>query len=153
MNATSTIGIYAGSFNPFHVGHLSIVNQAKEVFNKVIVAQGINPDKNYDDPYPLPEGYLAAINVEIRPYNCLLTTLIEKIEKQYSSSNVILVRGLRNGADLEYEQNLIAFLRGLKSDIKIVTFYCEPEFRHVSSSGLRGIARFSESEYKKYIVS
>jgi pantetheine-phosphate adenylyltransferase len=152
MKTNATIGLYAGSFNPFHVGHLSIVNQAKEVFNKVIVAQGINPDKNYDDSALFPESYLASINVETRSYNCLLTTLIEKIEQQYSATNVVLVRGLRNGADLEYEQNLIAFLRGFKPGLKVTAFYCDPIYRHVSSSALRGIQKFSEQEYRKYVV-
>ena len=57
-----------------------------------------------------------------------------------------------NGADLEYEQNLIAFLRGMKPNVKVAAFYCEPELRHISSSTLRGIRQFSEIEYNKYVI-
>ena len=41
----STLGIYAGSFLPCHVGHMDIVNQAKEIFDDLLIAQCINPEK------------------------------------------------------------------------------------------------------------
>jgi pantetheine-phosphate adenylyltransferase len=142
-----------GQFDPFTVGHLSIVKQAVEIFDKVIVAKGINPDKLNklpEDRYPLPTDALKALTVETRVYNTLLTELITELENEYF--NVVLVRGLRNGADLEYEQNLIAFLRGMKPGLKVTAFYCDPIYRHVSSSALRGIQKFSEQEYRKYVV-
>ena len=145
-----TLGLYAGSFDPFHVGHLSVVNQAVRIFDEVIVAKGKNPDKKRDDSYPLPVDYLKNIHVGVRVYDTLLTELITELENEFY--NVVLVRGLRNGADLEYEQNLIAFLREMNPNVKVATFYCEPQFRHVSSSTLRGIRQFSETEYKKYVV-
>ena len=154
MNTNPTIGLYAGSFDPFHVGHLSIVKQAIEIFDKVVVAKGINPEKLNklaEDRFPLPIEALKALHVDTRVYNTLLTELIEELENEYF--NVVLVRGLRNGADLEYEQNLIAFLRGIKPNLKITAFYCEPQFRHISSSALRGIRTFSEQAYKKYVVA
>ena len=40
-----TIGIYTGSFNPFHLGHLDILNKAKRMFDEVVIAVGHNPDK------------------------------------------------------------------------------------------------------------
>ena len=151
------LGIYAGSFAPFHVGHLDIVKQAAEVFDGVLVAQGINPQKRTAGgdivKYPLPTKFFADMfrnRVQTIVFSSLLTYLIETKEQDY---DVTLVRGLRSGADLEYEQNMVAFLRGMYSKIKVVAFYCDPKFRHVSSSGLRAIAEFSESEYKKYVVA
>jgi pantetheine-phosphate adenylyltransferase len=153
MNTNPTIGLYAGSFDPFHVGHLSVVKQAVEIFDKVIVAKGFNPDKKPQpkERYALPNEFLTNMGVDTRVYKTLLTELITELENDYF--NVILVRGLRNGADLEYEQNLIAFLRGMKPNLKVATFYCDPAFRHISSSALRGIREFSEQEYKKYVVA
>lgn len=153
-NNNPTIGLYPGSFDPFHVGHLSVVKQAIEIFDKVIVAKGINPEKHLGDRvvdrYALPAQFLHDMNVETRVYTTLLTDLIKELENDYF--NVVLVRGLRNGTDLEQEQNLIAFLRGMYPKLKVATFHCEPQFRHVSSSALRGIQKFSEQEYKKYVV-
>lgn len=153
MNTNPTIGLYAGSFNPLHIGHLSVIKQAVEVFDKVVVAKGINPQKTdkITNAYPLPVKFLKDMYVETRVYNTLLTDLIKELENEYF--NVVLVRGLRNGADLEYEQNLIAFLRGMYPQLKVATFYCDPSFRHISSSALRDIQKFSETEYKKYVVT
>ena len=153
MNHTNpTVGLYAGSFDPFHLGHLSVVKQARQIFDRVIVAKGINPQKktNINDEFPLPVQSFNNIGVETRVYKTLLTELITELENEFN--NVILVRGLRNGADLEYEQNLIAFLRGMKPNVKVAAFYCEPELRHISSSTLRGIRQFSEIEYNKYVI-
>jgi len=148
----TTLGLYAGSFSPFHVGHLDIVNQAMEVFEEVIVAQGVNPEKSDKlvSRYPLPERFLCDLGVKMTTYDTLLVDTIKHWEK---SHNVSLVRGLRNGADLEYEQNIVAFLKGMYPQIKVVAFYCDPKYRHISSSALRGIEKFSEEEYKKYVIT
>lgn len=155
MNEKMKVGIYCGSFNPFHLGHLSVVKQAIEIFPKLIIAKGINPaKKQIKDAYPLPSQFLTTfrhdIDVVVDSYDTLLVDYIKKLELEY---DVTVVRGLRNGADLEYEQNIVAFLRGMHPQIKIVAFYCDPAYRHISSSALRDIGHFSESEYKKYVVS
>lgn len=146
------IGLYAGSFKPFHVGHLDIVKQAIKVFDKVSVAKGINPEKeNIIDDYRLPTNTLSKISVGGTVFDGLLIDVIKEYEEVYNA-DITLIRGLRSGADLDYEQNFAAFLRGMKSDINIVAFYCHPEFRHISSSALRAIRQFSEEEYWKYVV-
>ena len=149
------MGIYAGSFSPFTIGHLDIVKQAMPIFDKVLVAQGINPEKLSNGimlKYPLPVRFLTSLGPEVYStvYDTLLTDLIKTWE---SECEVTLVRGLRNGADLEYEQNIVAFLKGMYPQIQVVAFYCDPKFRHISSSALRGIQKFSEDEYKKYVIS
>jgi pantetheine-phosphate adenylyltransferase len=67
------IGIYAGSFNPFHIGHLNILKKAEAIFDKVIVAQGVNPDKGNSEfnPPNLPN--------QIIQYQGLLTDMIENM--------------------------------------------------------------------------
>ena len=40
-----TVAVYTGSFNPFHKGHLDILNKAKRMFDEVVIAVGHNPDK------------------------------------------------------------------------------------------------------------
>ena len=47
------VGVYAGSFNPFHRGHYDILVKAEKIFDKVIVARGINPEKT-NELLPLP---------------------------------------------------------------------------------------------------
>ena len=145
------LGLYAGSFSPFHVGHLDIVKQATNVFDKVLVAKGINPSKCENDKYILPYKYFQEFDskVSAQIFECLLTDLIKAWERVF---DVTLVRGLRNGADLEYEQNMMAFLKDMHPTIKAVAFYCDPRYRHVSSSALRGIEKIAPEEFKKYAI-
>lgn len=144
------MGLYPGSFDPFHVGHLDIVHQAIQVFDRVLVSKGVNPDKHPNNRYDLPFDVLRGLSVQMDEYDTLLTDHIKRWEKE--EYDVTLVRGLRNGADLEYEQNLIAFLKEMYPQIKVVAFYCDPKYRHISSSALRGIEKFSYEEFKKYAV-
>lgn len=145
------LGLYAGSFSPFHLGHFDVLNQGLGVFDEVLVAKCINPDKTGIDFYPLPENFLRSLDgVKVKTWDGLLVDLIKTWEKHY---DVTLIRGLRSGADLDYEQNFAAFLRGMYPQVKIVAFYCDPKLRHLSSSALRGIRKISEDEYKKYVIS
>jgi pantetheine-phosphate adenylyltransferase len=145
----SRVGIYVGSFSPFHIGHLDIVRQSQKVFDDVYVVQAINPDKAMP-AIPLPVTFLLEMNVISATHSGLVTDYIKKWEGD--GYNVTLIRGLRSGADLGYEQNLVAFLRNMHPEIKVVFFLCDPKFQHVSSSALRGIRQFSEAEYRKYAV-
>lgn len=158
MNTKPTLGLYAGSFNPFHVGHLDVVKQAADIFDVIMIAQGINSSKIKaslpTDRHALPAQFLTTfrhdVEIQVDTYDTLLVDYIKKLEE---TSNVTLVRGLRRGADLEYEQNLVAFLRGMHPQIKVAHFMARPEFAHISSSALRDIRHFSEAEYRKYVVT
>lgn len=153
MNNRVTLGLYAGSFSPMHVGHLDILKQATTVFDEIVVAQGINSQKPQEEKFPLPAEFLHQFNsgISTRVYKGLLTDLVKELENEFF--DVVLVRGLRNGADLEYEQNLIAFLKDMHPNLKSVAFYCDQKFRHISSSQVRAIRSFSQEEYKRYVVS
>ncbi len=145
------LGLYAGSFNPFHLGHLDVLKQALGVFDEVLVAKCVNPEKEGIDLYPLPETFLCSMDkVLVKKWDGLLIDLIKIWEEHY---DVTLVRGLRSGADLDYEQNFAAFLKSMYPSIKIVAFYCNPNLRHISSSALRSIQKISDEEYKKFVIA
>ena len=143
------IGLYSGSFSPFHIGHLDIVRQAQMVFDDVEVIRAVNPDKKAAQS-TLPEKFLRSMNVACSSFSGLVTDLVKEYE--VGDTDVTLIRGLRSGADLGYEQNLVAFMRNMHPQINVVFFLCGPKFQHISSSALRGIRQFSETEYKKYAV-
>lgn len=143
------IGLYPGSFDPFHIGHLDIVRQAKAVFDAVFVVRAVNPDKKAASS-DLPSQFLQDMGASVLTHSGLVSDLVKQWEEK--GYDVTLIRGLRGGADLGYEQNLIAFLRNMHPQIKVVFFLCDPKYQHISSSALRGIRQFSEEEYKKYAV-
>jgi pantetheine-phosphate adenylyltransferase len=68
--------------------------------------------------------------------------------------DVIVVRGLRNGDDLNYEMNQLAFIQDFKKDVKTVFIACDKELAHISSSSIRLIKQFGGKEsVKKYLIS
>ena len=151
MQNRPRMGAYCGTFNPFHKGHLNVVEQAQKIFWRVLVSRGSNPDKNLARISDIPSDFLDSIDVYTDSYDNLLTDYIKETEKKYGW-DITLIRGLRNAADLGYEQNLITFLKGMMPELKVVFLICDPEFQHISSSALRGIRKFSEDEYQKYVV-
>lgn len=161
-----TIAIYPGSFNPLHIGHLNIIEKSERIFGKgnVIVAMGINPDKVSVDKSEFIEGkeseaisLAKTIKREVIVYNKFLHQLIEEYEILGKSKgedyNVVIIRGLRNGTDLDYEVNQLRFISDFKKDINVVYITCDKEFEHISSSAIRKIDQLGGYEMsKQYLV-
>lgn len=146
-NKTPKIGVYAGSFNPFHNGHLNILNKARKIFDKVIVAQGINPEK-----HTLESGGIDTVHVleylQTEQFTGLLTDYIN-LKEEYA--DITLIRGLRNGNDLAYEANQLRFMENLKPNLKIIFLLCDMEFEHISSSALRNLEKIRMGLSEPYI--
>ena len=101
------IGFYAGSFDPFTIGHLHIVKVASKIFDKVIVGVGINPKKTRRfDRIKMKEAiekllkYKSIKNVEV----IIFEGLTADVAKKYNAD--FLIRGVRNGIDYDFEENL-----------------------------------------------
>lgn len=143
------IGLYPGSFDPFHIGHLDICRQATNIFDEVVVVRAINPDKKPPQS-KLPENFLNDMKLKVSNQEGLVTDYVKSWEKH--GHDVTVIRGLRSGNDLAYEQNLVAFMRQMHPHLKVVFFLCDPKYQHISSSALRGIRQFSEEDYKRYAI-
>ena len=132
------VGIYAGTFNPFHIGHLSILEKAEMMFDKVIVAIGINPEKHSNLQ---PQTQLGGI-LPFHEVISFATLMVDLVERESALSDVTLVRGLRNGYDLDYEMNQLCFMQGMRPSIQVVYIPCDKNLEHISSSALKGLAIF-----------
>lgn len=162
-----TLAIYPGSFNPFTVGHQNIVEKAEKIFDEVIIAIGINPEKEGID------GAVAAFNdvnkimksraeskvkvlkqqlpsKNVEYYIGFLTDYVrQKEEKGY---NVVVVRGLRNGHDFDYEYNQTRFMWDQMPTLKIICMFCDPALMHVSSSAYRALEKVQPGSGHKYLA-
>ncbi|MBO7218848.1 MAG: pantetheine-phosphate adenylyltransferase [Clostridia bacterium] len=116
------IGFYAGSFDPFTMGHLHIVKVASKVFDKVIIGIGVNPAKSrrYSS-----ESLKQAIEHILKRENltnfeCVIYEgLTADVAKEHNAD--FLIRGLRNGSDYDFEENL-ALINYEVSDIDTIYF-------------------------------
>lgn len=149
-----TIAIYPGSFNKMHIGHINILEKAERIFGRgnVLIAVGVNPDKlstpKSDEDLHLLEQ---RINRKIITYNKFLHELIEDYEKE--GYKVVIIRGLRNGVDLDYEVNQYRFVDDFKKDVNVIYLTCDREYEHISSSAIRKIEQFGGPDMtKQYLV-
>lgn len=132
-------GLFAGSFNPFTIGHKSIVDRALELFDRVVIAVGVNLSKPCDDL----DDRLAAIKavyagdsrVAVVSYTGLTVDLCRRL------GVTAMIRGVRSVADFEYERNLADVNRNI-SGIETVILFSLPEQSWLSSSTLRELARY-----------
>lgn len=138
------IGVYCGSFNPWHIGHQSVLYQAENVFDKVIVARGINDTKKDIELEPLPKHITDRFQCE--EYSGLLTDYLNKMKDYFPP---VLIRGLRNANDLLEEQNLRQWLN--LDGFDVVYFMANQKYAHVSSSSIRMLRDKYPELVKDYI--
>ena len=89
--------IYPGTFDPWHEGHQDVLNKALEIFDNIIVLVGTNPDKGQRS-YPIPKFI---DNVRSEEFDGLLVDWIHSVNMPIHA----IIRGLRNGKDLEDERS------------------------------------------------
>ncbi len=141
MNSSlsSRTAVYTGTFDPVHLGHLDIVQRGCRIVDKLIVAVGVNPDKNtffsLEERVDLLQQVTRSYpNVEILPFTGLAVKFVRSMGAR------IMLRGLRTLSDMEYEFTMSLMNLNLDPEIETVFLMAKEEFSHVSSSLLRQIA-------------
>lgn len=134
------IALYAGSFSPMTVGHLSIITRALELFDRVVVCIGRNNSKETSEADRKNADHirraLARIpDVEVMEWDGLTVDAVRQVGARW------LLRGVRSVADYEYERSLADINRSL-SGIDTVILFAEPSLAHISSSLVRELRRF-----------
>lgn len=132
-----TTAVFPGSFNPFTIGHKSIVDRALGIFDRVVVAVGHNIDKPGDDIARRIEAIRRAFRdnsrVEVTSYSGLTAEFVKRIEAS------AILRGVRNIADFEYERNLADVNKEILG-VETVLMFSLPEYSYISSSMVRELA-------------
>ena len=131
--------VYAGSFDPITLGHLWMVEQGSALFDELVVAIGINPDKRYlfdlDDRLAmLREVTSGFANVKIESYeNMFLVRYAEQIRAEF------ILRGIRNEQDYSYERGMRYVNTELDGGVRSVFLIPPRELVEVSSSFVKGL--------------
>ncbi len=137
--AHQSIAVYPGSFDPFHVGHVAIVDRASQIFARVIV--GILKNTGKDSLFS-PEERLEIISeyykgndaVEVRSFSGLLVNFLD--ERGAS----IIIRGMRAVSDFEYEFQMALMNRRLAPHVETVFLTPKEEYTYLSSRLVREVA-------------
>lgn len=134
--------LYAGSFDPPTNGHLWVIKRGTRQFDKLVVAVGTNPDKNYTFSEAERIDMLQKIcrwfpgSIEVVSFkNSLLVHFAQEIHAQW------LLRGVRNEADFRYEVDMRDENNKIDRDIETVFIVPPPELRRISSSFVKGLTK------------
>jgi pantetheine-phosphate adenylyltransferase len=136
----SKIAIFPGSFSPFTVGHQSVVDRALPLFEKIIIAIGINSEKNEFFSIEERMQWIESVydknkKIEIKRYEGLTVDFCKN-----EGANFIL-RGLRDSHDFKFEKNIAQMNKDLNSKIETIFIITPPEMSHISSSLIRDIIK------------
>ena len=134
-------GVFVGSFNPFTIGHDSIVRRALPLFDRLVI--GVVGDNVHKPDMTSAEARMEAIRqlyadekrIEVKSYDGLAMDFAKAEGAQF------IVKGVRSVSDFEYEQWQADFNRRI-GDIETVLLFTEPEMASISSSALRELQHF-----------
>ena len=127
------IALFPGSFDPFTAGHEAILRRVLPLFDKVVVAVGVNSEKHYmfsvEERMALIRQRLADCStVEVTSYSGMTIDLCHKLGAQ------VIIRGIRTAADFEYEQTIAAVNRLQDPSIETLLLLADPEHVNISST-------------------
>ena len=136
--------LYPGSFDPLTNGHVDILRGAARLCDRLVVAIGVHPAKqpllSVDDRLGLietvggPIGREAGVAVEA----CTFDNLVVEFAREVGAT--ILIRGLRNGADLDYEMQMAGMNGAMAPWLQTVFLPANPGARHITATLVRQIA-------------
>ncbi|HOV35840.1 MAG: Phosphopantetheine adenylyltransferase [Bacteroidetes bacterium ADurb.BinA261] len=139
-NADKRIALFPGTFDPFTIGHESLVQRALGLVDEIVIAIGVNESKK---TYFSLEQRLDMIGnlyqneprVKVGYYDCLTIDFAKKTGAKY------ILRGIRSVNDFEYEKTIADMNRAL-SGIETFVLFTEPALTHVSSTQVRELLRY-----------
>lgn len=136
--------LYSGTFDPFTTGHLDIAVRAAKRCDQLIIAVLEKPD--YKSVFSTDERYQMVLlatasydNIEVIKFDGLLADIYNEVSAD------AIVRGLRNGVDLDYEIPMATINQKLNQDTETIFLISRGELSHVSSSNVRELGRLGEN--------
>ena len=134
------VAVFPGSFDPFTVGHESVLRRALPIFDRIIVMLGVNNTKNYlfsieDRKQMIEEVFDDESKIKVEIYNGLTIDFC----KQVGATHIL--RGLRTSADFEYERAIAQVNKKMHGSIETVFLLTLPEHTPINSSVVRDILK------------
>jgi pantetheine-phosphate adenylyltransferase len=132
------IAVFPGSFDPITIGHVDIVKRSIPLFDKIIVAIGVNTQKKYLFSLEQRTEWIKDVfkdypSIEVSSYNGLTINYCKEIGAQY------LLRGIRSASDFEYEKTIAHLNHTMESEIETILMLSPPEYSSISSTIVREI--------------
>ena len=136
------IAIFPGSFDPFTIGHASIVRRGLEMFDKIVIGVGYNANKRSfltleERVAAIEKVYASESRVKVVAYDNLTADLARREQARF------VLRGIRSVKDFEYERD-IAGINHRLSGVETVLLFTEPHYADISSTIVRELLAFGK---------
>jgi pantetheine-phosphate adenylyltransferase len=138
------VGLYPGSFDPITLGHVDIVHRAADLVDRLVIAVGAHHDKrplfSTDERVNLvhevlePVGVAARLDFAVDTYGGLT------VDAAKAAGAALVIRGLRDAGDFDYEMQMAGMNGALAPEIQTVFLASSPDTRHIAASLVRQIA-------------
>lgn len=133
-------GLFVGSFDPFTIGHNSIVRRALPLFDHIIIGVGVNERKKYmlsaeERVKRIKRLYADEPKIEVKAYSDLTIDFARREQATY------IIKGVRSVKDFEYEREQ-ADVNRLLSGVETIFLYAEPQLSSISSTMVRELQHF-----------
>ena len=143
------IAIVPGSFDPITYGHIDIIKRSAQLFDEVIVAILVNPDKKYlftleEREEMINESIKGFNNVKVDSFSGLLVNYAKKV------NSTVIVRGLRAVSDFEYEMQLTFMNKALDDNVETFYMMANKQYSFISSSIVKGVSGFG-ADLSKFV--
>jgi pantetheine-phosphate adenylyltransferase len=134
--------LFPGTFDPFTLGHHSLVARGLELVDEIIIAIGIHENKQTGLPLnerieTIRHLYREETRVRIEAYHSLTVDFAAQTGARF------ILRGIRTVGDFEYEKNMADVNRKL-SGIETLILFTEPEYTHISSGIVRELLKYGK---------
>ncbi|HVZ05395.1 pantetheine-phosphate adenylyltransferase [Hyphomicrobium sp.] len=136
-------GFYSGSFDPVTLGHTDVIRRAAGLLDRLVIGIGVNPGKVAMFPTA---DRIAMLEDEVRPIARDTKTKIEvvtfsglAVDAAASHGASVIVRGLRDGTDFDYEMQMAGMNGEMAPDIQTVYVAASPAVRHIAANLVRAV--------------
>jgi pantetheine-phosphate adenylyltransferase len=138
------VGLYPGSFDPVTYGHVDIVRRAAHLVDKLVIAVGTHHDKHplftAAERVNLSKEVLTPVAKEIGLKLAVTTYDNLTVDAAKDAAATVVIRGLRDAGDFDYEMQMAGMNQALAPEIETVFLASSPEARHIAASLVRQIA-------------
>jgi pantetheine-phosphate adenylyltransferase len=138
------IGFYSGSFDPVTLGHTDVIERACRLVDKLVIGVGVHPDKV---PLFSAQERIDMLAAETKGIAKQAGTAIEivtfddlAVEAAKAYQARVIFRGLRDGADFDYEMQMAGMNGAMAPEIETVFVAASPAVRHIAANLVRQIA-------------
>lgn len=143
------IGFYSGSFDPVTLGHVDVIARGARLVDSLVIGIGVNPGKaplfTIDERVAMLESEVGPIAKATGVKITVVTFAGLAVDAAKSAGATVIVRGLRDGTDFDYEMQMAGMNGEMEPGIETVFVAASPAVRHIAANLVRAVATMGGS--------